>query len=78
MIIEIHLAATIEACRAAILISENLPETDSTLELKNILSMQLRILLDIIENKHFGSRALDNFIIECRHICNVLEEIEKD
>lgn len=73
VIIEPHFMAITESARAALIISEKLPDTDAVLELRSILSMQCEILTDVIDGKHFGSRALEQFTTYCQQTCNEME-----
>ena len=71
--LEPHFQAISEVSRCALMITEALPETDTTLELVHLLTMQADILTDLIEGKHFGSRALEQITTYCQQTCNDLE-----
>ena len=68
-----HLEAIIESSCAALLICNELPDTDSVLELKDILGIQCDILNDYVKGNHYGSRALEEFTNSCKQRCSELE-----
>lgn len=75
---EPHFLAITEVCRAAILICEALPETNTVLELKSLLEIQRSIHEDMAEGKHFGTRRLEAVISLCQKTCKELESLKKE
>lgn len=75
---EPHLLAICNACRTSLSMLNELPETDTVLEIKSVLEMQKEILSDFLNGQHFGSRALHQFILYCHQTCEELEKLEKE
>ena len=73
-----HMSAILHACRTSILICEALPETETVMELKSILSMEGEILDCALQGHHFGTKALQQFRTYCQQTSNELENITKD
>lgn len=76
--LEPHFQAIYESNNAALTVVEELPETDAVLELIGILEIQNDIIMTLIEQKHYGSNPLDNFIHYCKKITHELQENKRD
>lgn len=60
--VEPHVFAVVSSSNIACEVAELLPECDLGEELKQILSIQHEILLEMIQGRHFGTAQLENFI----------------
>jgi hypothetical protein len=65
MHVDAHLYAALLAGNSALALSEVLPDTDLVQEISFILDTQLKLFAHLIEGKHFGTDALQEFIIVC-------------
>jgi hypothetical protein len=65
MHVDAHLYAALLAGNSAFALCEVLPDTDIVNEMSFILDTQLKLFAHLIEGKHFGTEALQEFIVVC-------------
>ncbi len=68
--IEHHILAIVSCCSSCLELLSTQPETDTVLEMKELLEYQFDILDCIIQDRHFGSDGLDVVIEQCNNIVN--------
>jgi hypothetical protein len=73
-IVEPHFAAALLASSAAWEILELLPDNDLVDELKVLVGTQLDIFTHILQEKHYGTDALANFI---QHTESIKKEVSR-
>jgi hypothetical protein len=68
MRLEPHILAILNASQASLDLLDMLPDADIVEELRYTLDAQFKILLTIIDNRHYGSDKLDEFNLHCDEI----------
>lgn len=62
--IDPHLTAASLACEAVCTLLEVLPHTDLVWEITGLMATQQSILLHLMDGTHFGSAALNRFMMQ--------------
>lgn len=77
MQIDSHLFAAFTASQTAYELLNLLPRVDIVEEISTILYMQNEVLLHMIQNKHFGTDSLKEFIDSCLEIQRDLDKTKE-
>jgi len=59
--VDVHFVAAFSACDAMAHLSDLLPKTDLVLELQELIYTQHDLFIHMLEGRHYGSDALDEF-----------------
>lgn len=71
-----HTLAIFNVCIACLELLSTMPDTDSILELRALLEDQSEIIKCLIHQRHFGSDALDEVILDCNNVIQQVKQLE--
>ena len=72
--IDPHFLTILKAADVACDLIDLLPETDLRDEVRTVLNVQLEIIVNMLESKHYGTTNLNNF---CDYIAQLKEEASR-
>jgi hypothetical protein len=72
-----HLTTVFSASCIAIDVLDILPQADLAFELKNIIETQAQIINCIMRQKHFGSDAIENFMVYLQDVNDMTKRLRK-
>jgi hypothetical protein len=72
-----HLLTISHISLAALEIVGCLPETDVIRELAELLEELFDVIDSVLNDRHFGSDALDHILLKCQKIIQQVQEYEK-
>lgn len=73
-----HLFAVLVGCNTAQELAELLPECDISDQIIMVLETQCQIIMDIVNNRHFGDDALDDFVETMKAMRHEIKKINAE
>jgi len=74
--IDPHMYAALCGVDAALDLVESMPDVDLPIEISAILTVLHEIMMHIIQDQHFGDKALNQYIAHCKAVCDAVNQIK--